>query len=208
MSCAQDVKNVPDYDFNRHYDMNEIIKSYESIDRPDVNKILEIIKKDTLIGFSWIDTPIGQVTLFKNENTLCGIRVVSFKRGGDKKAPTSFNSGKESLFAEYEMFTLLLKEKVTSDNKKLVITNGNLSQNATFGLGRLAFGGGNSTIKCGSEKLNWSFPTAISLSSSNSNMKFSATKLKRFSLVDIDSYNDAWYGYEENRKMIILFESK
>ena len=208
MSCAQHIKNFPDYDFNRDYDMSEIIKLYESIDRPDINKILKIIKKDTLVGFSWIDTPLAQVTLFRSDDTLCAIRIISFKRGQGKQAPTSFNSGKKSFFAEYEMLTQLLKEKVTSGNKKLAITNGNLTQNATFGLGRLSFGSGNSTIKCGIEKLNWSFPTAIFLSSSNSKMKFSATKMKSFSLADFDSHNNVWYGYEENQKMIILSGSK
>jgi hypothetical protein len=203
-SCAQEVKNVPDYDFNRDYDLNDIINFYQKIDRPDVDKVLEIIKKHTIIGFSWIEAPLGQVTLFKSDNAICAIRIINFKRGLDKKAATTFDSGNETFFAEYEMSTQFIKESVTASNEKLKIIRGKLTKNSTFGVGRLAFGGGDFTLMCGNEKLYWSFPTAISIPNNDSKIKFSPTSIKSLNVIDYYNKKNIWYGYEENREMIIL----
>jgi len=202
-SCAQNNKNIPQYDFNQSYDLNQIIKASNGVERPGINKVLEIIKNNTIIGFSWIESPLEQITLIRNNDSLCAIKFTSFKRTHDQKPATTFNSGNESFFAKYEMMTTSLKTNVLDKNISKII-QGTLTRKATIGIGRLAFGGGDFFLECGRAKLYWSFPTAVFIMSDDHKTQFSFTSNRNFNQVDFNSKNNNWYGFEENREIIII----
>lgn len=204
VSCAPESGYVSDYDFNRKYDINEINNATKDIDRPAIDEVLKSIKENTIIGFSWIDAPLNKITLIRDDSSICAIRFISYGRGGDKESATSFSSGDESFFAEYEIYSTPPSENSSVGNRQVMIHKNKVNKGSTFGIGKLAFGGGNSTIKCGHSKFFWSFPTGVFITEKNKAMKFSPTKLSDFNLVNLESINIIWYGYEENRKMLLI----
>lgn len=203
-SCAPDRVFVPNYDFSRKYDINEINNATKDIDRPPVDEVLNFIKKNTIIGFSWIDAPLNQITLIRDNNSMCAIRFISHGKGGDRESATSFSSGEESFFAEYEIYSISLNENTSIGDRQIIVHKEKVNKFSTFGIGRLAFGGGNSTIKCGESEFFWSFPTGVFIAENNKMMKFSPTKLNDFHLINLQNTKIVWYGYEENRKMLLI----
>ena len=149
-----------------------------------------------------VGAPIGKILLMRKESNLCAVKFTSATRGNDKTRSTTFDSGDESFFGEYDWQQLSLLENQT-------VTLGpsghrRLTQKALKGIGRLAFQLGDTTVKCGSFALTWGYPTSVSLYAGarrgNQGIEMAPTRWSDFRDVSLGDPNLKWYGYDEDRK--------
>jgi len=195
-SCSGQSENVAK---RGYYSDNESDYELKNIVRPPIDIVREIIKNNILIGFSWIDMPLNNILLIRNNDFICAIKFTYFKRGNDSKEATSFHSGEESFEAKYDFLSWHVKNNPQTG----LISRGNkLELNAAIGIGRLSYQPGNSTLKCGEAKLLWQYPSAVLLFGKDMNTLFAPTIFSEFDKIYLSSSETVWYGYDEKRKMI------
>lgn len=162
----------------------------QSASRPSATKIEDYIKQSALVGFEWVDQPLNRVLLLHNNRTTCAIRFLSYRRAKDGRPPTSFDTGDASQFAVYEVAEL------TFNGSEMLIgavIRRELDYRGLRGLGRLAFGVGDSDIRCGREKYSWLFPTGLLLKRDQSGVSVAPTNWTSFNDVRFDNPKLRWY---------------
>ena len=164
---------------------------------PKTETVEEIIKSNYLIGFSWIDSPLNSVVLVKSDEVMCAIKFISFNKGSDKKEPTTFNSGDESFFAEYEIVELK-SGFISAKSQKSV------SRLATIGIGRLSFQKGNTKVRCGETILQWAYPTSLIMSKDDKGVEFAFSRFIDLEQSLKENESATWYGYDEFRDWFLV----
>lgn len=177
----------------------------DDISRDDIEHTLEVIQKNIVIGFSWVDLPINQILLLKHKESICAIQFNSFNRLNDGEEATTFKSSAETLMASYSKYEF---EGVYRNVELDKVTIHELVSEATYGVGRLTFGGGDKKIECGDGDFYWEFPTGVFLSRGNKDLSVYPILINDF--VNLDKLPSVikWIGYEEGRtKKIINIEN-
>ena len=168
---------------------------------------VERLRIHARIDWHQASAPLGRILLIRNANDICAVRFTEFHRGHDAKPPTVFNSGAESLYAEYDWYCQV---DGSGDFKKENITRGHgkLVERPLRGIGRLAFQAGKVKVKCGPFKLFWFYPTSISFSSSpscdDSHVELAPTKWKEIEEVVASDSKLKWYRCDEHRESIYI----
>lgn len=181
------------------YSLN--VMAMDDISRDDIEHTLEIIQKNIVVGFSWVDLPINQILLLKHKKSICAIQFNSFKRLNDSEEATTFKSSAETLMASYSKYEF---EEGYHNMELDNVTFHELVSEATYGIGRLTFGGGDKKIECGDGDFYWEFPTAVFLSRGNKDLSVYPLLINDFANLEKPPSAIKWIGYEEGRAKKII----
>ena len=150
---------------------------------------------------TWYDVgaPLGKFILIRKDANVCAIRFTEYHRGNDAKAPTVFSSGEESLDAKYECFC-----RSEGGGGFGNATLGEVNKSASWGIGRLAFGGGKTNVRCGPFKLPWMYPARVSFHIEGTKLGDHGIELAPTRWSTINEVNLSarlrWFRYDERRK--------
>lgn len=162
-----------------------------------------------LITYQNASAPIGRFLLIRNGKDICAVRFTEFHRGRDKKPPTIFNSGEESLYAEYDWF---YRGDGSGDFSKSDLKSGHnkLARKPLIGIGRFSMQfTGSTVVVCGPFKLGWKYPNQIGFHLSNSKKddvgnELAPTRWKEIFEVDSDNPHLNWYRFNEDRDFVVI----
>ena len=166
------------------------------------------MKTQAVITWSDAGAPLGRFTLIRKGNDLCALRFTEYHRGGDAKPATVFDSGQESLYAEYDWFYQadhsgnLTKGNVKTGHRKIAMRS-------VRGIGRLSLSGGVDELKCGPFNLNWSYPPRIGFfghddKDGDHGIEIAPTKWTDIKQVNPHDPHLKWYRYDAKRKPIYI----
>lgn len=158
------------------------------------------------INWANASAPFGRLLLIEYNENLCAIKFVNFIRGQDKKKPSFFSSGEETLTSVYEWYSLERNKEHVS-----VINSGKdyVQFKAPHGFGHLIVGGGYGSVKCGNIKLGWQYPDAINfVKRRDSVMRIAPTSWKAIEEIDLSNNELSWYSYDEGRKRVLISIAK
>jgi hypothetical protein len=163
------------------------------------------LTKDALVTWHDAGTALGRFVLVRSGKAACALRFTEYHSGQDAKPPTTFSSGEESQYAEYEWFY----QADGSGNFRAANAEsgtGKLSKGPLRGIGRLAFQTGNTTIKCGPLTLGWSYPTRVNfvLPAGELTVQLAPTRWSSIDQVDFHASGIPWYSKDENRQPIVI----
>ena len=152
--------------------------------------------------------PIGRLLLIRNGKDCCAVRFTEFHRGHDAKPSTIFNSGDETLYAEYDWY---FQGDGSGDFTKSNVKSGHekLKRGPMVGIGRFSFQIGTTAISCGPFSLSWIYPNNVGFHLSNTKEddignELAPTKWKDLHEIDIREPRVRWYRFDEKRKDIII----
>ena len=158
---------------------------------------------------TWFDVgaPAGHTLLIRRGTDRCVVRFTSFRRDHDAKPATSFNSGTDSVFAEYDWFY-----DRNSDGRENVPRyesgHRSLSLLATIGIGRLAFEAGNNEVICGPFRLVWFYPVRLGFNNRDSvkdiGVELAPTRWTTIEQVNFEDRGLRWYKVDESRKPTLI----
>lgn len=155
------------------------------------------------IAWHQVAAPRGNVLLMRSDEGICAIRFTSFQAAGDSKPPTTFSSGEETYSADYE-WSFAAKHS----NTGIQYGTGRATKSALWGIGRLAFGGGESYVRCGPMKAFWMPRESISFSEKvtckSAVYELAPTRWKRLSEVKVDDPELKWFECDEARKLFYI----
>lgn len=172
------------------------VKASDNISRGDIEDTLKLIEENIVVGFSWVDLPMNQILLLKHKESICAIQFNSFERLGDNRAATTFRSSAETFKASYSKYKFNnIHENFDLDD----ITIHELESKATFGVGRLTFGGGNQKIECGGGDFYWEFPTGVFLTRDSTDLGLYPLLINDFAQLNKLPSTIKWVRYKENR---------
>lgn len=162
-----------------------------------------------LITYHNASAPLGRFLLIRNGKDACAVRFTGFHRGHDAKPPTIFNSGEESLYAEYDWF---YQGDGSGDFSKPNLKSGHskLAEKPLLGIGRFSMRfTGSTVVVCGPLKLAWIYPIQVGFHLSNSKKddvgnELAPTRWKEISEVDSDNPHLNWYRFDENRDFVVI----
>jgi hypothetical protein len=155
-----------------------------------------------------IYSALGRFLLIRQQDGLCAIKFTGAKRGNDASEPTAFRGGEETFLSEYEWFFSpnYHGKWVASELKsgRSVVNSG-----SSWGIGRLAFGGGNSHIECGPMRFYWIAPTQLLFGDmqhtiGTQNYEMAPTKWISIDEVRPEAPFLKWFRYDEKRDRIDL----
>jgi hypothetical protein len=158
---------------------------------------------------TWFDvgSPVGHMLLIRRGADRCVIRFTIFHRGHDAKPETSFNSGAESFFAEYDWY----HPTANSDSHQGAgYESGHraVSRQTSTGVGRLAFQPGDDEIHCGPFKLVWIYPVRVGFNDRDSakdiGIELAPTKWTVIEQVNFKAPALRWYAVDEARKPTLI----
>jgi hypothetical protein len=159
-------------------------------------------KLKTYAAVTWFDVaaPFGNFILIRKGASLCALRFTEYHRGNDAKPPTVWSSNEESLDAKYECFCQ--SEKSVGFGRA---TLGQVNQRALWGIGRLAFGGGEQHVRCGSFKLAWMYPIRVSFHPKGTRLgdhgiELAPTRWSAIHEVNVSDSRLRWFRLAERRK--------
>ena len=158
------------------------------------------------VSYASAGAPLGRLLLIRKGKDVCAIRFTEFHRGHDGKTPTLYNSGEETQFAEYDWFYQgdgsgnFTKKNVTSGHEKL-------ARKPQLGVGRIAYRiNGNTKVKCGPFKLDWSFPNGVAFypgaTPGDYNIELAPTKWRDVSEIKVNFEYLQWYHYDKDEKRV------
>lgn len=114
-----------------------------------------------LVSPNAVMPPEGTFLLIRNGGALCAIRFLEIWRGNDAKQPTSFYSGDETVRARYMWYEGKKIKDKWSIHPPQTDGVGEVVKEASIGIGRFAFGGGEHHINCGNIRVKWSPPAHV-----------------------------------------------
>jgi len=173
----------------------------DDVSRDDIESTLKIIQKNIVVGFSWVDLPLNQILLLRHNENICAIQFNSFTMLNDSEEATSFRSGAETLIASYSKYEF--EEGYGNVELDMITTHEVLSE-ATYGIGRLTFGGGDKIIECGDGDFYWEFPTGVFLSNGDKDLSFYPLLINDFASFENLPSEMEWFGYDESRTKRII----
>jgi len=153
--------------------------------------------------------PLKSFLIIRENENVCAIRFTEFHRGHDAKPRTFFNSGHESLYAEYDWYSQ------TEDGKRfepLKTNSGHrtLDQQPWFGISlHLSFQMGDTFVKCGPFKLPWTYPNNVGFTfpfsrKPDSNIELAPTNWQNISDIDLENKSLRWYRWDETREEMLI----
>lgn len=146
--------------------------------------------------------PIGRFLLIRKGPDMCAVSFEGFRRAGDAKPPTLFNSGNEHRYAEYDWY---YQNDGSGDFTRNNTKHGHdtLVSGPLIGIGRLAFQTGNTAVNCGPFKLNWRYPDLVKFYRGNKRgdhgIEMAPTLWSSIADVRGNDPNLKWYRYDESR---------
>ncbi|KAF0218593.1 MAG: hypothetical protein FD174_2686 [Geobacteraceae bacterium] len=152
--------------------------------------------------------PVGGFLLVRNGKDVCAVRFTEFHRGHDAKPSTVFNSGDETLYAEYDWYYQgdgsddFTKSNVKSGHEKL-------KRGHMVGIGRFSFQLGTTAIACGPFSLAWIYPNNVAFNLTYSREgdvgnELAPTKWKDIFEIKVREPRLKWYRFDESRKDIFI----
>lgn len=169
----------------------------DDVSRADLDTTLVLIEENIVVGFSWLDMPVGYVALLKHNDNICGVKFNSFERMNDAKEPTVFRSGAETFKAKLQFYDYG-SEPFEFDEESIVELI--VHSEANVGIGRLQFGGGDKFIECGEGRFLWTYPTGIGFLPNDDSLRFMPTLEQTFEAA-IQYLNGAdWLKYDRGRE--------
>jgi hypothetical protein len=158
-----------------------------------------------LVSDMAVSAPMGRLLLARKGGTLCAFRFVSARRGHDKREPTSFSSGEESLFGEYEW--ALLEEPEKGRVKPVKSGKGEVSRKGSIGVGRLATRIGRPAVSCGEVKAVWAYPNRLTFVAEtptgafqyDNQLSLAPTAWREFSEINLADPRLKWYRLDSKR---------
>ena len=159
------------------------------------------MRTHALATWNDIGAPVGRFLLVRKDSDLCGIRFTECHRGRDARPPTVFSSGEESLDAKYECVC-----QGQSGGGFGPLTRGEVNKRASWGIGRLAFGGGDINVRCGRFELVWMYPTRVSFQAEGARLgdygiEMAPTRWSTIGEVNVRDARLRWFRYDESRKV-------
>ncbi len=178
-----------------------ISEDFSKLSPPPIEQAERIIRTKAIVGFAWVDEPVGRIILARHKNTICAFQFISFRRGNDAKASTAFVSGDENFWATANVIQQEIDGnalKANADRIKRI----EYRKAPFYGLGRaFGFGAGNSRIKCGQGNLHWSYPTRIGIDFHKDMVtELAPTAWTSFEMVRLDDPKLKWYSPDERRE--------
>jgi hypothetical protein len=168
---------------------------------------IPMIYFDGLLSSAAVLPPIGTFLLIRRKNALCAIKFTEIWRSNGAKESTIFHSGDESFRARYVWYTGENISNIWIIHPPKASGESEVSRRPLIGLGRLAFGGGNIHIKCGSFRLKWSAPANVyfyETLAQNEGNEFAITPWTKFEDIDPNDSILNWLQYDENRPNTVV----
>ncbi len=87
---------------------------------------VERLKTNARIDWGGVAVPIDRFLVMRKKTEVCAVKFTEFHRGHDAKSATLYNSGEETLYAEYDWYCQLdgsqdlAKSNIKSGHNKLV----------------------------------------------------------------------------------------
>lgn len=163
-----------------------------------------------IIGHNSIQPPPDTFLLIRKKDKLCAIKFTEFKRGNDKSEPNIFHSGEESFYAKYVWYLGEKKSAGWSLTPPIAHGESELSSKRLVGIGRFAFGGGNTDLSCRDFKLSWTPPGHVYFykfgyryENSKYDTEMALTKWHAIQDIRLDESLE-WLKYDENRPYSIV----
>jgi hypothetical protein len=158
---------------------------------------------------TWSDAgaPVGRMLLIRHGTDQCIVRFTAFHRGHDAKPATSFNSGAESFFAEYDWFQA--SASANGDHGP-VYERGHrsVSLQGSVGVGRLTFQPADNEVRCGPFKLAWFYPVRVGFNGRDSakdiGIELAPTRWTTIEQVNLEDPALRWYKLDEARKPMLI----
>jgi hypothetical protein len=150
-----------------------------------------------------VSAPLDHFLLIRKDKDICAVRFTEFHRGHDAKPGTIFNSGEETLYAEYDWYYQgdgsgdFTKPRLKSGHRKLV-------RKPLIGIGRLAFQTGTINVKCGPFELGWIYPNHVAFFKRKEylvhGVELAPSKEQEISEVRVNDPCHKWYQYDEKEE--------
>jgi hypothetical protein len=158
------------------------------------------LKSHAFVTWYDVGAPFGSFILIRKGTSLCALRFTEYHRGNDAQAPTAFSSGAESRDAKYECFC-----QTDGGGGFGKATVGQVNKRASWGIGRLAFGGGEQNVRCGRFKLAWMYPINVSFHTAETKLgdqgiELAPTRWSAINEVKVSDPRLRWFRYDERRK--------
>lgn len=166
---------------------------------------------DGLVSPNAVQPLEGRFLLIRNGTKLCALRFSEILRRGDAKAPTAFNSGEETIRAHYVWYEGQRVEDKWFITPPLAEGVGEVVKKAAIGVGRLAFGGGDIHIKCGSIRVKWSPPAHVyfyEYTYKDEGNEIAVTQHTRIEEIDPNDMGLHWLRLDNTRKPYSLSTSE
>ena len=162
---------------------------------------------DAIVFWGGVAAPVGRFLLIRRDGATCAVLFKNFRRGGDAKRGTTFNTGEEHLFADYDWyFQNDGSGDFTKENVKQGL--GKVAYGPLVGIGRLAFQTTNQTVSCGSIKLNWTYPDIVKFyygsKRENTKVELAPNSWCSLSEVNVNDSGIKWFEMDGNRLTTII----
>jgi hypothetical protein len=162
---------------------------------------------DAIVYWGGVAAPIGRFLLIRKDSVICAVLFKNFRRGGDEQLGTTFNTGEEHLYAEYDWY---FKKDGSGDFGKGNVKqgHGNVAYGPLVGIGRLAFQTTNQRISCGSIRLNWTYPDIVQFFYGSkvvgTGIELAPTPWSSISEVNGNDSDIKWFQTDQNREAAII----
>lgn len=156
---------------------------------------------NAMITLADVGAPLGRLLLVRRGSEVCILRFTAFHRDHNAKDKTAFDSGGESVYAEYDYF-------YRKPNSSFGTGHRSVARHALAGIGRLAFQSGDDEVRCGHFRLFWAYPTRVGFfsraESVDTGVELAPTKWAAIQQVIFDDSRIHWYRYEDSRKPTLV----
>jgi hypothetical protein len=162
---------------------------------------------DAIVYWGGVAAPIGRFLLIPKDTAMCAVLFKNFRRGGDAQPGTSFNTGEEHLYADYDWY---FQNDGSGDFAKETVKKGHdkVAYGPLVGIGRLAFQTTNQKISCESIKLNWTYPDIVQFFRGSkvvgTGIELAPTPWSSISKVNGNDPDIKWFQTDQNRAPIII----
>lgn len=162
---------------------------------------------DAIVYWGGVAAPIGRYLLIRKNSAMCAVLFKNFRKGGDARPGTSFNTGEEHLYADYDWY---FQNDGSGDFNKKSVKQGHdkVAYGPLVGIGRLAFQTTNQTISCGSIKLNWRYPDVVRFFYGSkvvgTGVELAPTPWSSISEVNGNDPDIKWFQTDQNRAPTII----
>lgn len=162
------------------------VTAQQSVSRPNVAVVEDIVGTQAIVGFEWVDQPLGRIVLIKTPRSICAVRFISFSRD-DGIAQ-----------ARYDVATIssngLAQQKIVSRR---------LTDEGMLGFGHWAWRRGDHEILCGASRISWMFPTGVALIGP---IEVAPTAWTEFEQVNVNELELGWHHLDssQTREFILI----
>ena len=173
-----------------------------------VSENREILKSDdAIVYWGGVAAPIGRFILIRKDTEMCVVLFKNFRRGGDARPPTWFNTGEERLYADYDWY---LQNDGSGEFTKQNVKQGQgkVAYGPLVGFGHWAKQTTNQRISCGTIKLYWTYPDTVRFLSGskviNEGIELAPTPWSNISEVSGSNPDIKWFEMDQNRVTTII----